>query len=488
MLQVWYVRCNHSFLPYLFKKLRPPRSKRRPRSNHRVLNLDSIAMTFGPDERAYLPTSICGIKVSGLLDSGASVSVMGAKGWKILQELNFKVSNNDIDGVRLADGTFRRARGTVDVPYIFLDEKETRVFVVPTLIVPALPHSLIFGMNFWKISKLIPDMVAGTAYFKEGIPELASFVLEKSDLTSEAAEVVDILSPAERRKIDALIGKYRASLGKDVPGCTDQVEHSIDTGDAEPKKAKYFSYSPVLMKVLNDGLDDLLKQGFVEPSSSPWSSSVIPLRKKDNTWRWVIDYRELNKVTKKDAYPLPKVNDILDQLKDAKFITSLDLKSAYHQIPLTPASKEKTAFTIRARGLFQWRRMPQGLPNAPATWQRFIDRVLGLDLQPFVFVYLDDIIIISSNFDQHLELLSKVLSRLESAGLTLKLDKCKWVMSELKYLGHVVDSRGLRVDPEKVRDIVNYPRPRTIKQARRFTCMSSWYRRFIKDSTTLLFS
>lgn len=461
----------------MFKKLiragRPPR----------IIHLKTISLTFGEDSRAYLPTNICGRSLSGLLDSGATTTVMGQGGWETLQQLGFKISNHHVFGVRLADNRFVRAKGTVDVPYTFATDLGDKVFVVPTLIVPSLPHSLIFGINFWRSVDLLPDIVRGKAYFREGLPELASVAVESND--SKPHQPEDVLTPQERGEIDALIAKYKPSLGKDVPGCTTQVAHTIDTGTAEPKKAKYFSYSPVLMKVLNDGLDELLAQDFVEPSNSPWSSSVIPLRKKDNSWRWVIDYRELNKVTKKDAYPLPKVNDILDQLKDAKYITSLDLKSAYHQIPLTPDSKEKTAFTIRGRGLFQWKRMPQGLHNAPATWQRFIDKVLGIDLQPYVFVYLDDIIIISSDFQQHLILLEKVLSRLESAGLTLKFEKCKWVMSELKYLGHIVDSRGLRVDADKVNDIVNFPRPRTVKQVRRFTSMSSWYRRFIKDFATI---
>lgn len=173
-------------------------------------------------------------------------------------------------------------------------------------------------------------------------------------------------------------------------------------------------------------------------------------------------------------------------MKEAKFITSLDLKAAYHQIPLDEESKEKTAFTVRGRGLYQWKRMPQGLHNAPATWQRFIDKVIGQDLAPHVFVYLDDIIIVSKTFEEHLKILDIVLSRLEKAGLTLSLDKCNWVMPRLKYLGYVVDEDGLHVDPEKVADIVNYPRPKTARQIRRFVGVCGWYRRFVPNFSSIM--
>lgn len=177
-------------------------------------------------------------------------------------------------------------------------------------------------------------------------------------------------------------------------------------------------------------LDKMLQAGVVEKSKSAWSSPILLVKKKDGTYRFCVNFRRANSVTEKDAYPLPYVSSILDRLRDAKFITSLDIKSAYWQIKMEDNSKQYTAFTVPNRGLFQF--TPFGLHNAPATWQRIIDHVLGPELEPFVFVYLDDVIICAPTFDKHLEILGIVLQKLRDAGLTLGRDKCHICQPELK--------------------------------------------------------
>ena len=168
-------------------------------------------------------------------------------------------------------------------------------------------------------------------------------------------------------------------------------------------------------------------------------------------------------------------------------MSSIDLSSAYFQIPLADdGSKEKTAFIVPGRGLFQFTRMPQGLITSAATWQRFIDNIIGEDLKPYVFVYLDDIILISKDFEQHLKLLESVMSRLEAAGLTINLAKCHLCRRELKYLGYVVNEYGLQVDPDKVRAIAEFKRPVDAKGVKRFAGMASWYRRFIMNFATIM--
>ncbi|MBW0543452.1 hypothetical protein O181_083167, partial [Austropuccinia psidii MF-1] len=227
--------------------------------------------------------------------------------------------------------------------------------------------------------------------------------------------------------------------------------------------------------------------GVVEPSTSPYRSSILLVKKPDGSYRWVVDFRNLNKVSKPDAYPMPKVNDILDSLRDAKYLSSLDLKSAYFQIPLTEDSKEKTAFTIPGRGLFQFTRMPQGLNTSAATWQRFIDRVVGDDLKENVFVYLDDIVIVAQSFDQHVEILRMVFQRLQDAGLTVNFSKCQFCRPELKYLGYIVNQDGLSVNPEKVRAIMEFPQPQNPDQVRRFNGLCSWYRRFVPNFSSIMY-
>lgn len=231
----------------------------------------------------------------------------------------------------------------------------------------------------------------------------------------------------------------------------------------------------------------MLDLGVVEPSSSAWSSPIILVDKQDGGQRFCVDFRKVNLVTKKDAYPLPKVTSILDRLRDARYLSALDIKSAYWQIGLEESSKEKTAFTIQGRGLFHFNVLPFGLHNAPATWQRLVDSVLGMDLEPYVFVYLDDVIVVTQTFEKHLEILEEIFKRLTEANLTLNKDKCHFCKKELRYLGYVVDEKGLRVDPEKVSAILELPVPRSVKEVRQFCGTASWYRRFISDFASRLY-
>jgi len=166
-----------------------------------------------------------------------------------------------------------------------------------------------------------------------------------------------------------------------------------------------------MLRHLYKGLDEYLKLGVVEPSNSPWSSPVLLIPKANGEYRWVVDLREVNKVAKTDAYRSYKVQDVLVQLRDAMYLSSLDLKSAYFQVPLAVSSRPKTSFMVPGRGLFQFTRLPQGLNSSSAAWQRFIDSVIGYDLQPKCFVYLDDLVLVSRTFKDHLELLETVMSR-----------------------------------------------------------------------------
>ena len=254
---------------------------------------------------------------------------------------------------------------------------------------------------------------------------------------------------------------------------------------SDPIKQRYYPVSPVMMRHIDAELEKMLADDIIEPSSSPWSSPILLVPKKDSGYRFCVDYRKLNQVTKKDAYPIPYVSSILDRLRGAKYLSSLDIKSAYWQIPVSPCSREYTAFTVPGRGLYQFRRMPFGLSNAPAVWQRLIETVLGADLEPFVFVYLDDIIVISECFEDHLSILKKIFERVAAAGLTLSRDKCQFCRYELRYLGYVVDRRGLRVDQEKVSAILSIKTPTCVSELRSFLGMASWYRRFVRDFSSI---
>lgn len=191
-------------------------------------------------------------------------------------------------------------------------------------------------------------------------------------------------------------------------------------------------------------------------------------------------------MTVPDAYPIPFVSATLDKLRDARYLSTLDIKSAYCQIPVDKDSRPLTAFTVPSRGLFQFKRMPFGLTNAPAVWQCLIDRVVGVDLEKHVFVYLDDVIICTASFDEHISVLREIISRITKAGLTPNKDKCNFCKSELKYLGYVVNSSGLLVDPEKIEAILRIPSLKSVSDVRRVVGLASWYRRFVTNFSSLV--
>ena len=203
------------------------------------------------------------------------------------------------------------------------------------------------------------------------------------------------------------------------------------------------------------------------------------VKKKDGTWRFCVDYRKLNAITHKDAYPLPRIDETLESLSGSQFFTTLDLASGYWQVEVEEGDKEKTAFSTR-EGHFEFNVMPFGLTNAPATFERLMECVLAGLTYEQCLVYLDDIVIFSTTFPQHLERLTTVFQHLRKAGLTLKPEKCHFARKEIRYLGHIVSSKGVQADPDKLKAITSYPAPHDIKELRQFLGLSNYYRRFIE--------
>ena len=208
------------------------------------------------------------------------------------------------------------------------------------------------------------------------------------------------------------------------------------------------------------------------------------IKKKDGAWRFCIDFRKVNSVTHKDAYPLPRIDETLESLSGSQYFTTLDLASGYWQVEVSESDKEKTAFSTRD-GHYEFNVMPFGLTNAPATFQRLMECVLaGLTFEQCL-IYIDDIIVFSATFPQHLERLRTVFEHLARAGLKLKPKKCHFARSEIRYLGHIVSRDGVKADPEKLRAITSYPTPRDVKELRQFLGLTNYYRRFIEGYSVI---
>lgn len=291
------------------------------------------------------------------------------------------------------------------------------------------------------------------------------------------------LSDPQRQRLEMIIEKFPSFTEKGL-GRTKSEIHMIDTRDAVPVKSKHYPVSPAVQKLMYAELDRMLNLGVIEESNSPWSHPVTLVRRGDKN-RLCLDARRLNALTVKDAYPLPHIEGLLSRLGDTYYISSVDLKDAFWQIPLEASSREKTAFTVPGRPLYHFKVMPFGLCNAAQRLCRLMDKVIPSALRDRVFVYLDDLLIVSPDFDTHLELLERVANHLAEAGLTINVAKSKFCFKQLRYLGYIVGGGELKPDPAKIETITRYHYPKTPKQVRSFMGATGWYRRFIADYATI---
>ncbi|XGW13384.1 hypothetical protein V3C99_000035, partial [Haemonchus contortus] len=258
---------------------------------------------------------------------------------------------------------------------------------------------------------------------------------------------------------------------------TDLVHMDIDTGDTPPIKMRARPVPLGVRSKLRELLTDLVKRNVIEPSKSEWAFPIVLVEKKDGGIRLCVDYRELNKKIKLDAYPLPNIEAVLQSLSGKRYFSTLDLCSGYWQIPLAEEAKEKSAFTT-PEGLFQFKVTPFGLSTSPPVFQRLMDSVLGDLLGTEVFCYIDDIMVCTTTKERHLELLGQVFERMKEARLRLKAQKCHLLRRKVSFLGHIVDEEGVHMDPDKVSAIRDYPAPKGVKELRTFLGMASFYRKF----------
>ena len=319
----------------------------------------------------------------------------------------------------------------------------------------------------------------------EGPPTLRASGAVPEQPPVEAMLRGSTLEPAEQERLGALVLEYSDIFAESlqapwVLNPSHGVYHVIPTGTAAPIRLAPYRVSAAERDVLRDLVTDMEAAGIVRPSSSPWAAPVVLVRRKNGAYRFCVDYRRLNAVTVKDAFPMALVEDLLDALSGADTFTSLDLSSGYWQIPVAPDDIPKTAF-VTPFGLYEFVVMPFGLTSAPATFQRLMNAVLRSLPER---AYLDDIAV-GSAVGEHAHRLRALFEVLRKAGLRLKASKCHLGQPSIKFLGHVVSRDGLAVDLEKTRAIDEWPRPRNTTDVRRFLGLASYYRRFVYQFATL---
>lgn len=294
------------------------------------------------------------------------------------------------------------------------------------------------------------------------------------------------LSKKQAKVVKSLLMKYAllfTKSDKDV-GRTGLTKHTINTGDNRPIKEVPRRLPEHMNAEVDKHVKDMLENNVIEPSNSPWASRVVLVKKKDGSTRFCVDYRRLNAITEKDAYPIPRIDETLDQLVGCKWFSTLDLHSGYWQIEMDPKDKPKTAFVTR-NGLYHFNVMPFGLCNAPATFERLMETTLAGLQWDICLIYLDDIIVYAKTFEEMNRNLSRVFEKLAAAGLKLKAKKCTLFAQSVEYLGHVVSEHGISTDPKKTEVIRKWPRPNNVTELRSFLGFCSYYRKFVPNFAVL---
>ena len=456
-----------------------------------------------------VPLSIRSFQGPALLDTGSTFSLMQDKLWQQIKKPHETLMPCGNQEFALANGTAKQALGraqcTLDLHNSFwthsmyvLDDKD-------------LAFPIILGLDFLQKTGLRLDFLRGTYGVKNGEQITYHAYINQSERekewhTAEGVANVTIyyalpvkntvlktppvhlsvfsnLSSEPQPELLQLMKQWPSVCSVEL-GRTSVVRHTIRLTDDMPLRCPAYRVSPLKRDIIQQQLKEMEADGIVEPSSSPWASPVVLVPKPDGKWRFCVDYRRLNKKTLFDAYPMPRIHDILESFSGACVFSSLDLRSGYWQVAMDKASIEQTAF-ITPFGLFQFLSMPFGLKNSGATFQRLMENVLAELKGVCCFVYIDDIIVYSKSESAHLVDLRKVFQKLHHASLTLNLKKCHFFKTSLTFLGHQVSSQGISTDPEKLKAIKEYPRPQNIKELQRFLGLAGWYHKFIKNFADL---
>lgn len=423
------------------------------------------------DKRPLIKIKIYGDEYQALLDTGASISVFGTGTELLWQKSSEIISTHKVD-IKLPNGVIVGQQAIKSIPIEFdAVTKEVKIAYSPAVLCP-----IIMGANFLHSFDL---KICKLTKFEDVPDENAEcFAINSSD--EESIDIPDHL----KRKLDKSINLFPFDDDGKL-GCQEILRHRIDTGDNEPIIQHQYSYNMKVLEKIHVVIDDWLAQGVIEKSKSAWRNPVVVVKKSDGNVRLCLDARKLNSITKRDRLLTPNVFEALSSIpSDVKIFGRLDKNQAFLQTKLADEDKEKTAFFIKGRGLFHFLRMPFGLANAPATQTRLMLEIFG-ELEPYVLVYFDDIIVMGKDYDHYVNLLRKVAMKLKTFNLTISRDKMNLSLKNIKILGHIVSPEGINADPAKTDAINKWPIPSTKKELQRFIGMCNWYRRHIKDFSAI---
>src|SRR5579875_2114930 len=404
---------------------------------------------------------------NALVDTGSTITVVSAK----LLEDNYPISEWNEGPIVMLDGSFAHPVGSINLEFRLGKRK-----FIHTVAVMDSSVDVLLGMDFLALSGLMLDMANLQWGFQDNWPHEV-YPLSCSEAEHCSTLNLMLLNDFEKDQIKDLIAKFPDVI--DAPlGRVKAVKHRIKLIEEQPKRQRPYPMSKVKQEEADRQVDYMLKHKIIRKSKSPYASPILLREKPDGTWRFCVDYRHINKLTPHDSFPIPRVQDLLRRLANAKFMSTLDAEKGYWQIEMDPRSRQYTAFCTE-RGLFEYNCMPFGLKNAPATFQRMMGELLR-GLEGFTLVYQDDVLVFSKTFEEHLGHIVSVLERFRQAGLTIKGAKCQFGQSQIKFLGHIVSENGLGMRPEKVATIKAFPLPKTRKQLRSFLGAIGWYRHFIE--------
>ena len=294
------------------------------------------------------------------------------------------------------------------------------------------------------------------------------------------------LNNYERKEVYKMLLRVRHALSKhdsDI-GTAKVIPHQIELTNNTPIWQKPRNFADPINKEIEKQCSELLTEDIIEHSSSNWSSPIVPVRKQDGTLRMCIDYRKLNTVTKIENFPMPSLSNCIYRAHNVKYFTKIDLTRGYYQVPIADDSRQYTAFSSM-KNHYQFKRLSFGLKNSGIAFQRIMQQILAPYLNSNIIIYIDDILIMSETFEEHLNMVSKILTTLSNYGIKIKVKKCTFFKSEVSFLGHIINRQGIKKSPEFIEKVKNYPKPKTITELRQFLGLVNFQRKFIQNCSLI---